>query len=415
MREKRRFCQWHLFPFVSQLFVSVRACRRWLPTVSSGEDNRNSVTYVTVLWANLYIPCDCLWKTWVNQSEISKSSPLFILIMADKIRRQLQEIALGIEDEAINLPVELCEEAIKETRFSLVTKPVNPRKQNLRAMLTTLPRLWGVPEEVTGRILENKKIQFLFQSDESMASILRRGPWSFNDWMCVTKRWNPNQTDDDLKEIPFLVQVRGIPLHYLTNRMVTHIGENLGNFMETDFDGDGAVLVDYVRVRLLWNTDTPLRFQRRFQFGEQTCVLKLRYEKLRNFCSVCGLITHEASECPSGKNPPPQPPEEDDDDPDYNPEGPEYNPPEDLPGTEPLTAINQGKEDEQESASKKRKTEPSSSAGYGNTFPMVCCEMRQAYATEDTQQCYTKRNKRESEVLEVRNWFMLHTAIPNET
>ena len=61
--------------------------------------------------------------------------------MADYIRRQVQEIALGIEDATINLRVELCEKAINETRFRLIVKPVNPRKQNLRAMLSALPRL----------------------------------------------------------------------------------------------------------------------------------------------------------------------------------------------------------------------------------------------------------------------------------
>lgn len=82
--------------------------------------------------------------------------------MADKIWRQLQKIALGIGDEAINLPFELCEEAISETRFSLIVKPVNSRRQNLQAMLNAMPRLWGVDNKVSGRILENRKIQFLF-------------------------------------------------------------------------------------------------------------------------------------------------------------------------------------------------------------------------------------------------------------
>lgn len=180
----------------------------------------------------------------------------------------MQEIALGIEEEAINLPFELCEEAISETRFSLIVKPVNPRKQNLRAMLGTLPRLWGVGNEVSGRILENRRIQFLFQSDEAMNSVLRRGPWSFNEWMCVTKRWNSSLIDADLKRIPFWIQIRGIPLHFLTLRMITSIGGRMGHFLETDFGGDNAVLVDYVRVRILWNIEDPLRFQRLFQFGD---------------------------------------------------------------------------------------------------------------------------------------------------
>ena len=111
-----------------------------------------------------------------------------------------------------------------------------------------------------------------------LSSVLR--PWSFNDWMCVLHKWALLQTDEDLKQIPFWVQIRGIPLRFLMHRMVTYIGENIRHFIKTDFGGDGSVLVDYVRVRLLWNIDTPLRFQRQFRFGGETCVLKFQYEKL---------------------------------------------------------------------------------------------------------------------------------------
>ena len=43
-----------------------------------------------------------------------------------------------------------------------------------------------------------------------LSSVLR--PWSFNDWMCVLHKWALLQTDEDLKQIPFWVQIRGIPL-----------------------------------------------------------------------------------------------------------------------------------------------------------------------------------------------------------
>ncbi|XP_019086564.1 PREDICTED: uncharacterized protein LOC109126986 [Camelina sativa] len=186
----------------SRLFSLMSVDRR-LPAVFSGDNNGKTVTTsITVFYLNLFKSCVVFWIRQVDQSE-NYSFPLFLLIMADKIRRQMQEIALGIEDDAITLLVDLCEEAIQETRFSLIVKPVNLRKQNLRAMLSTLPRLWGVPDEVSGRIMENKKIQFLFHSEESMAEVLRRGPWSFNDWMCVTQRWNPAIAEDGIHSIPF--------------------------------------------------------------------------------------------------------------------------------------------------------------------------------------------------------------------
>ena len=328
----------------------------------------------------------------------------------------MQEIALGIEDETINLPFDLCEEAISEARFSLIVKPVNPRRQNLRAMAGALPRLWGVGEGVNSRILENRKIQFLFQSDESMASVLRRGPWSFNVWMCVVQKWNPNHSDQDLQRIPFWIQIRGIPLHFLTERMVTSIGGRLGHFLETDFGGDGTALVDYVRVRILWNIEDPLRFQRLFQFGDEACVLKFRYEKFRNFCSKCGLISHEANDCPLSV-PVPPPPEEDDEeeeDPGYNPDAAEENPPENNDGHEEGHVTESGKDDTQ-AFPKKRKIETSASGERVMLYPLVCCEMKQGHAIEETEHKVVKRQRRESEALEVRNWFLMQTSAPTQT
>lgn len=101
----------------------------------------------------------------------------------------------------------------------------------------------------------------------------------------------------NLKSIPFWVQVCAMLLHFLTKRMVTQIDLNLGQFFKTDFEGDGAIMVDYVRIRLFWNIDTPLRFQRIFQFGDEASVLKFQYDKLRNFCKLCEMMTQDVSEC----------------------------------------------------------------------------------------------------------------------
>lgn len=117
--------------------------------------------------------------------------------------------------------------------------------------------------------------------------MLRRGPWSLNDWMCIVQKWTLLLSDDEIKYILFWVQMKGIPLHFLTKRMVKSIGERMGAFIETDFAGDGAVLVDYIRVQIPWNVEAPLRFKKIFEFGDKTSVLKFRYEKLWNFCSSC--------------------------------------------------------------------------------------------------------------------------------
>ncbi|XP_018458408.1 uncharacterized protein LOC108829243 [Raphanus sativus] len=171
--------------------------------------------------------------------------------MSDRIRKQLQEITLGIEDDVVDLPHDICAAAIEENRYALVGKPLNPRKQNLREMLSALPRLWGVADEVAGRVIEHHRVQFLFPSEESLLSVLRRGPWSFNEWMVSLQRWFPNHVDDGLEYMTFWIQVCGIPPQYLTQRVVTRIGHVLGQFIETDFSVEGSHNVDYVRIHIL--------------------------------------------------------------------------------------------------------------------------------------------------------------------
>lgn len=73
--------------------------------------------------------------------------------------------------------------------------------------------------------------------------------------------------------------------------MIDSIAMSLGDKIDVDFDEDNVSRVQFVRVRVAWNVDTPLRFQRNYQFspGVNT-ILSFFYERLRGFCAVCGMI-----------------------------------------------------------------------------------------------------------------------------
>jgi len=87
----------------------------------------------------------------------------------------------------------------------------------------------------------------------------------FDDWMLSIHRWDPNISDAEMKIIPFWVKIQGIPLLYLTNAMARAVGNRLGYVDDVDFD-ENANHVGFVRVKINWNLDDPLRFQRNFRF-----------------------------------------------------------------------------------------------------------------------------------------------------
>lgn len=156
--------------------------------------------------------------------------------MADNLRRAVQDINLGIDDAPVTLSAATVALAAAENRFILMGRPVMPRRQNLRSIVVAMPRVWGQAGLTHGRILPGHQFQFIFHSEESLETVMRRGPWAFNDRMLVLQRWTPLMNPPLLNYIPFWVQIRGIPYHFLSREVIAEIGRALGDFMEVEYD-----------------------------------------------------------------------------------------------------------------------------------------------------------------------------------
>ncbi|XP_024016537.1 uncharacterized protein LOC112089906 [Eutrema salsugineum] len=218
--------------------------------------------------------------------------------MGDNLRRAVQDLDLGVDDAPIALPADVVNQAAAENRFVIVGRPTIPRRQNLRSIIAVLPRTWGHAGLVHGRIIEGGRFQFVFPTEEAMANVLRRGPWAFSDRMLVLQRWTPQLNPVMMNFIPFWIQIRGIPLQFMNENVVRHIGRAMGMVLEVDYDAEAAARVEFACVCLNWDITQPLRFQRHFQFtaGVNT-LLRFRYERLRGFCEACRMITHDTGAC----------------------------------------------------------------------------------------------------------------------
>lgn len=170
--------------------------------------------------------------------------------MADNIRRAVQNLDLGVDDEPYILPADVVEQAAAENQFMIIGRPIMPRHQNLRSIIANLPRIWGQAGLIHGHIIASQRFQFVFPTEESMEMVLRRGPWAFAERMLILQRWTPHMNRPLLDFIPFWIQVRGIPLQFLNENVVAHIGRAIGQLMDIDYIAEVAARVEYVRVRV---------------------------------------------------------------------------------------------------------------------------------------------------------------------
>ncbi|CAA7047579.1 unnamed protein product [Microthlaspi erraticum] len=111
--------------------------------------------------------------------------------MADNLRRQIQDLDLGALNDPILLSVDVVEQAAAENQFILIGRPTMPCRQNLRSIIAVLPWIWNQPN-VHGRIIDGGRFQFIFPSEESMETVLRRDHglspsawWYFSDGLRI--------------------------------------------------------------------------------------------------------------------------------------------------------------------------------------------------------------------------------------
>lgn len=111
--------------------------------------------------------------------------------------------------------------------------------------------------------------------------MLRREPWSFNEWFIALQRWEDFHDLDFLTFIDIWVQIRGIPLPNVSYKTVTSIANTLGEIKDLDFDEETSSQISFIRVKMRIGIIDRLHFFRtiRFQSGE-SAMIESEYESL---------------------------------------------------------------------------------------------------------------------------------------
>ncbi|VYS67921.1 unnamed protein product [Arabidopsis thaliana] len=208
-------------------------------------------------------------------------------------------MVLGRDDPELFVPQAAYGVVVAGNRLSLIARPLNIHAQHLRRVLRALPRSWGMASRVHGRIIDDRCIQFRFRSGIDLASVMLRGPWLFNQWFVALQRWEDFPRADFLTYIDLWVQVRGIPVLYVSTMTVRFIASTLGPVMGLDFDEETSTQIAIIRVKVRISITDRLRFFRRVRFeSREGAMIGFEYERLHRICSNCCRINHDVDHCP---------------------------------------------------------------------------------------------------------------------
>ena len=191
-----------------------------------------------------------------------------------------------------NLDLSTMEQGVKLVGKVMSTKTVN--KWGVRNILRSA---WKEMGEIEIKWVKDNIFIIIVQDESTAAKILDRVPWGVMKQNFLVKSWSQELAleEVDMDNMPFWIQIRGIPPSLSSDKNLRHIGSMIGNVEEVE---DPARAKGFLRIKVNVNTLKPLITGCWLpREGDNETWVEFRYERLQDFCYKCGRIGHANTEC----------------------------------------------------------------------------------------------------------------------
>ena len=143
---------------------------------------------------------------------------------------------------------------------------------------------------------------FLFQFEDGVEKdrVLQKQPWSFNKSLMVLKEMDGllQPKEVNMEWCPFRVQIHGLPLGLMNEKIGIVISEALGDVEEMETTEDQVAWGKHLTVKVNINTSKPLKRGKMISVeGGGRVLVMFRYERLPDFCYVCSKLDHHEHDC----------------------------------------------------------------------------------------------------------------------
>ncbi|KAL3617220.1 hypothetical protein CASFOL_038967 [Castilleja foliolosa] len=217
------------------------------------------------------------------------------LSMDDHLNMENLDITCFQTSQASNNP--------ENTENTIIAKIHTTKNQNLNAFKTSILRAWNPSKKVSTNILQTNTMAFIFEDEKDMNKILNQS-WCFRDQQLILAKWPPDKAlhEINLTKTLFWVQVSGLLVFYMNEENAKGIGDTLGTYVKADFNTPAHKWRKFLRFQVEMDINKPLLGAMGLSVnGRPRILMEIRYERLADFCFICGLIGHKNINCPDRK------------------------------------------------------------------------------------------------------------------
>ncbi|XP_038716189.1 uncharacterized protein At4g02000-like [Tripterygium wilfordii] len=228
------------------------------------------------------------------------------------LEKRWQRLSLMTEEsEAVVVARDSGTTKESDTRFSLFGRLLSSRSFNQEAFFVTMKNIWkpirGMEISTVG---ENLYLLHFF-SKEDYNKVLDGSPWTFDKHPLLLKEYNGNLRPCDVvfEEMPLWVRFCNLPFKMMNEKVGLQLGAAVGRIEKVDLDRNGCGWGKYLRVRIHIDITKPLKRVVMVTGEEGGAAIRVgvQYERLPNFCYMCGKLGHVDHDCEVGETDFPEP------------------------------------------------------------------------------------------------------------
>lgn len=197
--------------------------------------------------------------------------------------------------------------SLRSSRVFLVGRVLSQKPINKENFKRQMQSLWRPKESVLIVELKGDLFAFGFNTKHDRTMIHRGGPWLYNKQALLLLAEADDITHPTripLMYQEFWVQIKGLPLCYMTRKMGKFIGNHLDEYVLTDQSRKDEQFGSILQIRTRVDATKPYRRNLALQLGGQVVDVAASYEKLYFTCFLCGMMDHLEEQCGryKGKN-----------------------------------------------------------------------------------------------------------------
>lgn len=185
---------------------------------------------------------------------------------------------------------------------SLVGKLWTVNPFNTRVFKQVIVQSWRLKNPVEVQDLNKNLFLFRFSSKRDVDSVMKSGPWSFDRNLLVLKKISGEEqpSEMEMNTTEFWTRVYDLPLKLRTDATSKKLGDTIGKFVEVD-PKDVNRLGKFLRVKAEIDLKKPLKRGTVIKYQGKSLRVFFKYERLPNFCYICGRVGHQIKDCDEGE------------------------------------------------------------------------------------------------------------------